>query len=45
VASLESIQQSIDVTPEEELVEVEQKSDDEVIVNIDTAPMSEKFSG
>ena len=34
VASLESIQQSIEVTPEEELVEVEQKSDDEVIVNV-----------
>ena len=37
VASLESIQQSIDVTPEEELVEVEQKDDDEVIVNVSKA--------
>ena len=37
VASLESIQQSIDVTPEEELVEVEQKDDDEVIVNVSEA--------
>jgi hypothetical protein len=34
VASLDSIQQSIDVTPEENLKEVEQKDDDEVIVNV-----------
>jgi len=34
VASLDSIQQSIDVTPEEELIEVEEKDDDEVIVNV-----------
>jgi len=34
VASLDSIQQSIDVTPNEDLVEVEEKDDDEVIVNV-----------
>jgi len=34
VASLDSIQQSIDVTPEEELVEPLEKGDDEVIVNV-----------
>ena len=34
VASLDSIQQSIDVTPDEDLVEVEEKDDDEVIVNV-----------
>ena len=34
VASLDSIQQSIDVTPGEDLVEVEEKDDDEVIVNV-----------
>jgi len=34
VASLDSIQQSIDVTPEEELVEPVEKGDDEVIVNV-----------
>ena len=34
VASLDSIQQSIDVTPEDDLVEVEEKDDDEVIVNV-----------
>ena len=34
VASLDSIQKSIDVTPEDELVEVQEKGDDEVIVNV-----------
>jgi hypothetical protein len=34
VASLDSIQQSIDVTPDDDLVEVEEKDDDEVIVNV-----------
>jgi len=34
VASLDSIQQSIDVTPEEELVEPVEKGDDEIIVNV-----------
>ena len=34
VASLDSIQQSIDVTPEEQLVEPVEKGDDEVIVNV-----------
>jgi len=37
VASLDSIQQSIDVTPEEELVEPVEKGDDEVIVNVSKA--------
>ena len=34
VASLDSIKQSIDVTPEEELVEPVEKGDDEIIVNV-----------
>jgi len=34
VASLESIQQTIDVTADDDLVEVEEKDDDEVIVNV-----------
>ena len=34
VASLDSIQQSIDVTTEEELVEPVEKGDDEIIVNV-----------
>jgi len=34
VASLDSIKQSIDVTPDDDLVEVEEKDDDEVIVNV-----------
>ena len=37
VASLDSIQQSIDVTPEEQLVEPVEKGDDEVIVNVSKA--------
>ena len=43
VSSLEGIQQKLDVTPEGELIEPEEKSDDEVIVNIDSTPMAEKF--
>jgi len=34
VSSLESIQQQLDVTPEGELIEPEEKSDDEVVVNV-----------
>lgn len=34
VASIESIKQQIDVTPEGELVEPEEMSDDEVIINV-----------
>ena len=34
VASLDSIKQSIDVTPDNDLVEVEEKDDDEIIVNV-----------
>jgi len=45
VSSLDSIQQKIDMTPEGELIEPEEKSDDEVIVNIDSSPMTEKFDG
>ena len=45
VSSLDSIQQQIDVTPEGELKEPKEKSDDEVIVTIDSTPMTEKFSG
>lgn len=43
VSSLDNIQQQLDVTPEGELVEPVEKSDDEVIVNIDSTPMAEKF--
>jgi hypothetical protein len=43
VSSLEGIQQKLDVTPEGELIEPEEKSDDEVIVNIDSTPMADKF--
>ena len=34
VASLDSIKQSIDVTPSEDLVEPQEKDEDEVIVNV-----------
>ncbi len=34
VSSLESIQQQLDVTPEGELIEPKEKSDDEVVVNV-----------
>jgi hypothetical protein len=43
VSSLDNIQQQLDVIPEGELVEPVEKSDDEVIVNIDSTPMAEKF--
>ena len=43
VSSLDNIQQQLDVTPEGELVEPVEKSDDEVIVNIDSTPMADKF--
>ena len=43
VSSLDNIQQQLDVTPEGELIEPVEKSDDEVIVNIDSTPMAEKF--
>ena len=43
VSSLDNIQQKLDVTPEGELIEPEEKSDDEVIVNIDSTPMADKF--
>ena len=45
VASIESIKQKIGSTPDEELIEPEEMSDDEVIVNIDSSSMSEKFDG
>ena len=43
VSSIESIKQQIDSTPEAELIEPEEMSDDEVIVNIDSSPMADKF--
>jgi len=43
VSSLDNIQQQLDVIPGGELVEPVEKSDDEVIVNIDSTPMAEKF--
>ena len=43
VSSLDNIQQQLDVTPEGKLVEPVEKSDDEIIVNIDSTPMAEKF--
>ena len=43
VSSLDNIQQQLDVIPEGELVEPVEKSDDEVIVNIDSTPMAKKF--
>jgi hypothetical protein len=43
VSSLDNIQQQLDVTPEGELIEPVEKTDDEVIVNIDSTPMAEKF--
>lgn len=43
VASIESIKQKIEMTPDAELVEPEEMSDDEVIVNIDLSPMADKF--
>ena len=43
VSSIESIKQQIGSTPEAELIEPEEMSDDEVIVNIDSSPMADKF--
>ena len=43
VSSIESIEQKASEYEEAELVEPEEKSDDEVVVNIDTSPMAEKF--
>jgi len=43
VSSLDNIQQQLDVTPEGELIEPVEKTDDEIIVNIDSTPMAEKF--
>jgi hypothetical protein len=43
VSSIESIKQQIGSTPDEELIEPEEMSDDEVIVNIDSSPMADKF--
>lgn len=43
VSSLDNIQQQLDVTPESELVDPIEKSDDEVIVSIDSTPMADKF--
>jgi len=43
VSSLDSIQQQLDVTPEGELIEPVEKEDDEVVVNIDSTPMADKF--
>ena len=43
VASIESIQKKAKEFDEAELIDPEEKSDDEVIVNIDTSPMADKF--
>ena len=43
VSSIESIEQKINSTPDEELIMPEEMSDDEVIVNIDSSPMKDKF--
>ena len=43
VASIESIQKKAKEFDEAELIDPKEKSDDEVIVNIDTSPMAKKF--
>ena len=43
VASIDSIEQKAKEYDEAELVEPEEKSDDEVVVKIDSTPMAEKF--
>ena len=43
VSSIESIQQKASEYDEAELVEPEEKSDDEVIATINTSPMADKF--
>ena len=45
VASIESIEQKANEYAEAELVEPEEKSDDEVVATIDTSPMAAKFDG
>ena len=43
VASIESIEQKVSEYDEAELVEPEEKSDDEVVATINTSPMADKF--
>jgi len=43
VASIESIEQKASEYDEAELVEPEEKSDDEVVATINTSPMADKF--
>jgi len=43
VASIESIKQKATQFDDAELVEPVEKSDDEIVVNIDSTPMAEKF--
>jgi len=43
VSSIESIQQKASEYDEAELVEPEEKSDDEVVATINTSPMADKF--
>ena len=43
VASIESIQQKAKEYDEAELIDPEEKSEEEIIVSIDTSPMAEKF--
>ena len=45
VASIESIEQKASEYDEAELVEPEEKSDDEIVATIDTSPMADKFDG
>ena len=44
VASIDSIEQKANEYDDAELIDPVEKSDDEVIVNIDTSPMAEKFN-
>jgi hypothetical protein len=43
VASLESIEQKAKEYNEAEIIDPEEKSEEEVIATIDTSPMAEKF--
>ena len=43
VASIDSIEQKASEYDDAELIEPVEKSDDEVVVNIDSTPMAEKF--
>ena len=45
VASIESIEQKASEYDEAELIEPVEKSDDEVVVKIDSTPMADKFDG